>query len=264
MLSKSTFYLTIVACTLASCSNHFYYAPNTLHMPTTKVVGETTIEASLNGSEQTKGGELKLAYMPLPKTSVMANAMMMSGSFSRSNFSSFPTPPPEQHSAKTAMGEMGITRHFPMSEYTDFTLTAGGGLGQATNHYDRGRMTELNYNRVFLQPAFVTKGELANIGIGLRYSRLSFHSASVDAAIDEGDLDNIQEIERKGSFMMPEIGVTAGINYAPFHINCNAVLSLYNGLGDFAFNNTNLNVSLRYDLLPKGRKKEKTAKKSKK
>ncbi len=260
MLTKPTFYLTVVALLLASCSSHYYYAPNTLHMPTTKVVGEATIEASLNGSKQSKGGELKLAFMPLPKTSIMVNSMFLQGKFSRS-FTFFPTTTVEEHSGKGFLGELGITRHFPMSEYTDFTLTAGGGLGQAINLYGRGRRSELNFSKVFLQPSIITKGELANIGIGLRYARLSFNSASIDSAIDEQDLAAIEKIERKGSLLMPEIGVTAGINYAPIHINCNAVLSLYNGLGDYAFSNTNLNVSLRYDLFSKGRRKEKNAKK---
>jgi hypothetical protein len=252
MLTKSsTLFLLAATCLLASCTEHYYYAPNTLHMPTTKVVGEATIEASLNGSQQSRGGELKLGYMPHPKTSIMLNTMYLRGAFEKIIFGTITIT--EQHSGRGGLVELGLTRHFPLNEYTDFTLTAGGGGGRATNFYDRARRTELNFNRMFIQPSFITKGELANIGVGLRYSRLGFHSASIDAAIDEDDLNDIQKIERKGAFFIPELGLTAGINYAPIHVNCNMVLALYGG---YAFSNSNFNVSLRYDLMTKASKKK--------
>ena len=248
-------------CLFASCSNHYYYAPNTLHFPTAKEVGEATVEASLNGSQQIKGFEVKSAYCFAPRTSVMANFMYMRGSFETGSSFVFPPPPVEKHFGAGFITELGITRHFPVSEYTDFILTAGGGIGRARNNYDRGRESILNFNRIFFQPGIITKGELANIGVGLRYSRLNFHGARVNYAIGDQDLADIQKIERKGTFLIPDLGLNAGLNFNPVHINCNIVFSIYNGLGSYAFSNSNLNVSLLYDINYWTQKKQKTRKK---
>lgn len=251
MPTKSYLLWIVLGCLLlASCNNHFYYAPNTLHLPNAKNVGEVTLETSLNGSQQAKGFEFKGGYGIAPKTSVMLNAMYLQGSFTRAFFG-FPTPPSEQHSGKGFITEVGVSRHFPISEYTDFTLSAGGGIGQARNFYDRNRRSTLNFNRVFLQPGIVTKGELANIGVGLRYSRLNFHSASADLGIDEADLVKIKDIDNKRTFLIPDLGFSAGINFAPVHLNCNLVLSVFSGIGEYAFSASNLNVSLAYDIQPK-------------
>jgi hypothetical protein len=254
-------WIVLGSLSLASCNEHFYYAPNTLHMPQAKNVGEVTLEGSLNGSNQAKGFEVKGGYGIAPKTSIMVNAMYLRGSFTRSFFG-FPTPPSEEHSGRGYFAELGATRHFPISEYTDFTLSAGGGLGQSNNFFDRGRQSTLNFNRFFLQPGIVTKGELANIGVGLRYSRLGISGGSVDLGIDEFDLSEIKDIENKGSFLIPDLGFSAGINFAPIHVNCNLVLSVFSGIGEYALSGSNLNVSLGYDIQskPKGNAKKKKKK----
>lgn len=245
---------------LASCTNHFYYAPNTLHLPQAKNKGEITLEGSLTGSQQAKGFEFKGGYGIAPKTSIMVNAMYLRGGFTRSFFG-FPAPPSEQHSGRGFLTEIGVSRHFPISEYTDFTLTAGGGLGRTAHSYDLGRESVLNFNRVFLQPGIVSKGELANIGVGLRYSRLSFNGGSVDLGIDEQDLIEIKDIENKGNFLIPDLGFSAGINFAPVHLNCNLVLSVFSGIGEYAFSTSSLNVSLAYDIQPKSKAAPKKKKK---
>jgi hypothetical protein len=252
-----------VSLLLSACNQHYFYAPNTLHLPTVKEKGEATIEASLNGSQQIKGTELRAAYCFAPKTSAMVNFMYMKGSFSRSFFGSFPPPPPEQHSGRGYLTEIGVTRHFPLSKYTDFTLTAGGGIGQSVNDYDRGRTATLNFNRLFLQPGLVTKGELAEFGIGLRFSRLGFQSASIDYRIDDNDIFALQAIEKNTPFLIPDLGINTGINFAPFHVKCNMVFTLSDKPGTYNFTGNNLSVSVLYDI-NQFTKKDTTKRKKKK
>ena len=259
----------ILVILLSSCSQHYFYAPNTLHLPTVREKGDATIEASLNGSNQIKGGEVRAAYSPLTNTSVMINYMYMKGSFERFDFSTFPTPPPAKHSGRGFITDLGVTRNFPISEYSMFTLTAGGSIGRSVNDYTRGRTAILNFNRLFIQPAIVSTGKLADFGIGLRFSRLHFYDGKVDYAIDGEDITAINKIDQHGAFLIPDIGLSAGINFAPVHVKCNMTLSVSENMQDYAFSGNNLSVSVLMDLdnlVPEKKKssaKEKSKSKSK-
>lgn len=264
------FWPALLGVFLSSCSQHYFYAPNTLHLPTVREKGDATIEASLNGSNQIKGGELRAAYCPLNNTSVMLNYMYMKGSFERYTFFTFPTPPPEQHSGRGFITDLGITRNFPISEYSMFTLTAGGSLGRSVNDYSRGRTATLNFNRLFVQPAIVSTGKLADFGIGLRFSRLHFYDGKVDYTIDGEDIAVINNIDQHGAFLIPDIGLSAGVNFAPVHVKCNMTLSVAENIQYYSFTGNNLSVSVLMDLdnlVPQKKKstaKEKSKKSSKK
>lgn len=264
------FWPALLGVFLSSCSQHYFYAPNTLHLPTVREKGDATIEASLNGSNQIKGVELRAAYSPLTNTSVMVNYMYMKGSFERYSFATFPTPPPEQHSGRGYITDLGITRNFPISEYSMFTLTAGGSLGRSVNDYSRGRTAILNFNRLFIQPAIVSTGKLADFGVGLRFSRLHIYDGKVDYVIDGDDIATINKIDQHGAFLIPDLGLSAGVNFAPVHLKCNMTLSVSENLRDYAFSGNNLSVSVLVDidnLVPdkkKSTKKEKSKSKKKK
>lgn len=264
------FWPALLGVFLSSCSQHYFYAPNTLHLPTVREKGDATIEASLNGSNQIKGVELRAAYSPLTNTSVMVNYMYMKGSFERYSFATFPAPPPEQHSGRGYITDLGITRNFPISEYSMFTLTAGGSLGRSVNDYSRGRTATLNFNRLFIQPAIVSTGKLADFGIGLRFSRLHIYDGKVDYVIDGDDIATINKIDQHGAFLIPDLGLSAGVNFAPVHLKCNMTLSVSESVQDYAFSGNNLSVSVLVDidnLVPdkkKSTKKEKSKSKKKK
>lgn len=231
-----------------NCTQHYFYAPNTLHIPTVREKGDMTAEVSINGSNQIKGFEAKAAYSPVKNTSVMVNYMYLSGSFNVNNSFVFPPPPNEFHKGRGYMTELGITRNFVIDQYKMFTITAGGALGRSVNDYDRSRLATLNFNRFFLQPAFVTQGELAEFGIGLRFSRLNFYSGRIDYRIDESDLMDIVRIDESGPFYIPDIGLSAGINFAPVHLKCNLALSVYDKLDDYSFSGNSLNIAMLVDV----------------
>ena len=242
------FYFTALAGLFSSCTQHYFYSPNTLHLPAVRERGDMTAEISLNGSNQIKGLELKAAYCPIAKTSVMVNYMHLQGSYNINNSFVFPPVPPEQHSGRGYLAEFGVTRHLIIDEYRMFTLTAGGGIGRSVNDYDLSRVAELKFNRLFIQPAFVSQGEMADFGIGLRFSRLGFYSGSVDFRIDEDDLTSIRKIDENDPFWIPDIGLSAGINFAPVHLKCNLALSMYDKNDDYSFSGSNLGVSLLVDV----------------
>lgn len=251
----------------ANCTQHYFYAPNTLHIPTVREKGDMTAEISLNGSNQIKGFEAKAAYCPVKNTSVMVNYMYLSGTFNVNNSFVFPPPPNEVHSGSGFLTEVGITRNFVIDQYKMFTLTAGGSLGRSVNDYDRGRLAKLNFNRFYLQPAIVSQGELAEFGVGLRFSRLGFYKGRIDYRIDENDLMDIVRIDESGPFWIPDIGLSAGINFAPVHLKCNLALSVYDKLDDYSFSGNNLNIAMLVDvdnLLGKNDAKKTNKKKSKK
>lgn len=252
---------------LTNCTRHYFYAPNTLHLPSVREKGDMTAEVSINGSNQIKGFEAKAAYCPVKNTSVMLNYMYLSGSFNVNNSFVFPPPPNEYHKGRGFMTEIGITRNFIIDQYKMFTLTAGGAIGRSVNDYDRNRLAKLDFNRFFLQPAFITQGELAEFGVGLRFSRLNFYKGTIDYRIDEGDLMDIVRIDEAGSFYIPDIGLSAGINFAPVHLKCNLALSVYDKLDEYSFSGNNLNIALLVDvddLFGKNDTKKSTKKKSKK
>jgi hypothetical protein len=258
------FFLIAISGLFASCTQHYFYSPNTLHLPTVRERGDMTAEVSLNGSNQIKGVEVKAAWCPVEKTSVMVNYMHLQGSFNRSTIFTFPPPPSEQHSGRGYLAELGITRHFIIDQYRMFTLTAGGSIGRSVNDYDLNRLAELNFNRIFLQPAFISQGEMADFGIGLRFSRLGFYNGSIDYRIAEDDLISIQKIDASDPFWIPDLGLSAGINFSPVHLKCNLVLSVYDKNDEYSFSGNNLSVSLLFDVDNMIKKKTSTPGKKKK
>lgn len=265
---RYTFFLILGVSVLSSCTKHYFYSPNTLHLPTVREPGDLTVEGSINGSNQIKGVEAKVAWCPVEKTSLMLNYMHLQGSFSRTTGFSFPSPPPEIHKGRGYLAEVGITRHLIIDQYRMFTLTVGGGIGRSVNDYDLSRLATLNFNRLFVQPAFVTQGEMADFGIGLRFSRLGFYNGSIDYRIEENDLTSIQKIDQNDPFWIPDLGLSAGINFSPVHLKCNLALSVYDKTNEYSFSGNNLSVSVMLDVdkmmkkkpVPPSKKKKKKKK----
>lgn len=259
------FLLIFFSAVLSACSQHYFYAPNTLHLPEVREKGEATVEAALTGSSQIKGGEVKAAYAINPSYSVMVNHAFMRGSFTRSTSFVFPPPPDEYHSGRGFISEAGISRHFPISQYAQFTMTAGVGIGRSVNDYDRGRTARLNFNRIFLQPGISSRGELVDFGIGLRFSRLHFYDGRADYAISENDIQDVLEIDQHGAFYIPDVGLSAGISFSPVHLKYNMVVSTWDKISEYSFSGNNISLSMLVDInafTPKNKTKSgKSAKK---
>jgi hypothetical protein len=265
---RISLFLSALSILAASCTQHYYYAPNTLNLPTADEKGELVVAAHLSGSRQVRGFEATAEYAPLDKTSISLNYMRLGGSYTSSMLDGSGTFIEEQHRGNGNLLELGITRHFPISQYNSFTLTAGGGIGNSFNDFDRNRIARLNFSRYYIQPGFVSQGELANVGIGLRFSRLNFESASIDLRIDEGDLTTIQRIQNNTPFYMPDLGLTGGINFNPVQLRCHVLVSMSsnNSAHQFLSSNVSLSAAVNiHDLVKKGDKKPTTTKsKSKK
>lgn len=241
---KKILFLLSAALSLANCSQHYYYAPNTLHLPAVSTQGQVSLEASLNGSSQIKGSELRAAWMPFKKTSVMANYMYLAGSFEQTNFFVFPPPPTEIHTGRGNMLELGITRHFAIPERkSEFVLSSGAGIGGSRNTFDRQKVAKLNFSRYFIQPAFVSHGKFTDLGVGIRLSYLNFYKGMIDYTIEENEVFTIQNIEQKSNFLLPDVGFTAGIRFDPVQIRCNITLALMPQPYQYGFSNHNLSIS---------------------
>jgi len=241
---KKFLFLLLSHLILVSCSQHYYYAPNTLHLPAVSQKGQISIEASLNGSSQIKGTEVRSAWMPAQNVSVMANLMYLSGSFEQTNFFVFPTPPTELHTGSGHLLELGLSKHFPLSNTNSvFSITSGAGLGRSINTFDKQRKAELNFSRYFVQPAFMSYGKMANVGVGFRFSYLNFYGGTIDYTINESDLYTIKNIEQKAHFLLPDVGFTAGVRFDPIEIRCNITLGLMPQPYQFGFSNHTLSIS---------------------
>jgi|1048.fasta_scaffold15703_2 hypothetical protein len=264
---KKLFFILLSGLGVASCSQHYYYAPNTLHLPSVSKKGQLSVEASLNGSSQIKGSELRTAWMPTQNTSIMANFMYLSGSFEQTNFFVFPSPPPELHTGTGHLLELGITKHFPTSKNTSvFSITSGAGLGTSINTYGKQKKAALDFSRYFIQPAFMSYGKMANIGVGFRLAYLNFYKGTIDYTINESDLSTIQNIEKKAYFLLPDVGFTAGVRFDPVEIRCNITLGLMPQPYYYGFSNNNLSISALtiLDTKPKSKSPTKSKKQSKK
>jgi hypothetical protein len=261
------FFLSALVVMAASCTQHYYYAPNTLNLPTADEKGELVAAAHLSGSRQVRGFETTVEYAPINKTSLSLNYMYLSGNYVSSIFDGSGTTIEENHSGRGHLIELGATRHFPMNQYNSFTLTAGGGWGTSLNDFDRNRLARLYFSRYYIQPGFVSQGELANFGIGLRFSRLNFERASVDLRIDEGDLNAIQRIQDNTPFYMPDLGLTGGINFKPVQLRCHVLMSMSSNNSAHQFLSSNVSISAAvniHDLVNGDREKGKKGKSSKK
>jgi hypothetical protein len=178
--------LTPVLLLLVSCNKHYHYAPNALNVPTVREKGEMTIEGGLSGGSQIQGVDARFAYSPFKNIVVTSSFMRLKGSFERNNFFVFPTPPPEIHTGRGFIAEAGVGMYRSVNNFTSFSVIGGYGLGQAYNTYDRGRYTDLQFNRAYLQPGVTVQGVLADFTCGLRISYLDFRGR-VDLGIDEND-----------------------------------------------------------------------------
>ena len=262
---RNLFFIFLLGILGTGCQQHYYYSPNTLHLPSVSQTGDINVEASLNGSQQIKGTELKSAWMFTKNTSLMANLMYLKGSFEIQTSFAFPPPPPEYHSGRGYLVEGGITRHFPLNEYTQFTMSGGWGIGNSRNDFDNGRIANLNFYRGFIQPALVSTGELATFGVGLRFSYLTFKGGDVDVRINDPELQILRKIDTEGPFWIPDLGLSGGIRLAPFQLKCNIGVSMkavYTN--QYSFANNNLNLALLYQFNHEQEKKNTKKKSSKK
>jgi hypothetical protein len=247
-MQKISLLLAVVSILLGSCQ-HYYYAPNTLNIPTLREKGDATLDAGLIGGNNFSGWEARAAYSPINRLAVTFNHTQMSGSF-EDGFFDFTTGTfiSQTKSGKGHLTEGGLGYYYPYSQYATLSLSGGGGFGSTYNDFGKAQFARLNLNRIYLQPALSIKGELAEFGCGVRISRLAFNAGEIIYNVDNPEIQVLKKIESKSPFLLTDFGMYAGLNLSPVHLRCHFVFSLFEANEAYGFSGNNAALSMTFDL----------------
>lgn len=260
MFRNSTLYLLASLWLFTSCK-HYYYAPNTLNLPTVREKGDLSVDFGIAGGNNMNGWEARAAYVPVKNIVVSASHTKLGGSFEETTSFFDPTTGQftftvTEKSGKGYLTEGQVGYLLPRTDYLTLSLMAGGGAGRVYNDFGKDQSADLHIRRFSLQPGIMMSGELAEFGCGLRFSHLDFYNGRITYNADNPEIDVLEKIDQKAPFFLTDFGMTAGLKFSSVHLRGHFVFSLFenNDLYNFASNNASVSMSVDINKLLKKQK----------
>lgn len=188
---------------------HYYYAPNTVHVPVLNQKNDAAITLGIGRGSGFRALELQGVYSPIKHLAIMAN-YFGGGDSQVKNLTEI--------GASGRSFDVGIGGYQAMNNGSS-SLFVGVSEGSVLNHYGNETKSELKMRRWFVQPGVTYNDNFFRGGIAIRINRLEFVSGETDFKIDENELNAIRNIEKQAPFFLPELGVHVGMNFYPFSLN---------------------------------------------
>ncbi|MGI9158620.1 MAG: hypothetical protein ACR2K1_02585 [Saprospiraceae bacterium] len=228
------FLLPFFACT------HYYYAPNSLQIPTLREQHDATVTACGVLGDEFRGWELQAAYSPLPYTMLQFTHFNVQGDPSTA-FSGM-----EGQDGQGRLTEGALGFYVPTGPTGVFSCSAGLGSGAVNNYYGDQVQSKLNFRRLYIQPAIGFEGEIFRGGLAGRLVRLSYLNGAIDARIPTEDFDAIQRIEYNAPLLFPEFAAWLGAGFRPIFVQAQFNLCLADSRYKFA--RSSIGLSITYQI----------------
>jgi hypothetical protein len=220
----------------AAQSNNYYF-PNRVHQPFLN--GKKSVQATvgLNRYGINRGFDAGVTVVPHKRFLVSANWASAGSSKVR------------QRSEKGSQSHLfeasgGI---YQVHRKGSATFQAGVGYADIYNCYvEDDAYSQLNVIRAYIQPALMFVDDVFLGGIAIRMSRLRFlKGGDIVSQIGSGELETLQNIERRGSFFIPEFSVTGGVHFGSF-IAAAHLTTIFPPTEEFKFSRVTGTLALSY------------------
>lgn len=220
-----------------ACAQHFYYAPNSVHIPVLGQKGDGDAGIGMSWGSNYFAMEAVGVYSPKQHWALMVNALTtMTGEVRR----------------KEDVGTVIRFLELGLGAYQSFergagSIFAGVGQGNLFSHYGGGNFSQFTIRRYFVQPGLMYEDQMFRCGLALRLSRLSYPKGESSFDIDVNELNAIRKIEADAPFFLPELGLTGGIVIAPCVLAIQ-LASVFPDVPGLNFSRFNMNLTLTYDF----------------
>lgn len=230
-------------------AQHFYYAPNSVHIPALSEKGSGSVGVGLGWGQTYTAIEVQAAYSPRKHAAIMINYLKSGARDVKRDI---------KEGAHFAFAEIGLGAYQKL-ERGAAIIFAGVGQGQLHNYYGSANFSNFKIRRWFLQPTLVYRDRSFQGGVALRISRLVYADGQSSFDISNDDLDAIKKIEKNAPFFMPEMGLSGSIRLSPLVLTVN-LTSVFPDMDEMKFTRFNTNLTLSFDVGEVARKrKEKQA-----
>ena len=205
MLFRTIFYLIFLG--LFTGCTHYNYSPNLVPTPFNVEKNEATFAANLGGILNGHTVDVQAAYNPLKRVTLMANYFQGSSEFNESISVS------EKNKYRLNYVEAAAGAWQPLfGEPVYVGCFLGFGSAMVKNDYGFSRRSKLRFNKTFLQPTIMYKGDWLRFGFGTRFAHMAYKSGDIDNGIAPEELEILRQIERDSPFNFLEIGFNIGLD----------------------------------------------------
>lgn len=191
-----------------NCS-HYYYVPNTQHVPLFKDKNEYRFSAAYAEGDESSCGEFQAAYSVTGNMGIMANFMTAKGG--------------EKTNADYAHGNYfeGAAGYFkPVSKYGVFEIYGGIGKGSENHTYYDSYYKQpegdasLSLVKIFIQPAFGVTFNALDVALSTRISSLSFSNIHNNIYGNSVESNRLHDLDQKMHlFFEPALTLRGGWKY---------------------------------------------------
>ncbi len=229
---------------ITSGQDHFYYTPNTLHIPVLAQKGDGGAGVGMSWGSDYFAVEAQGVFSPVKNVALMLNFLNAGAGDIRKN---------DKEGTSFRFLELGLGGYYPL-ERGSASIFAGIGQGNLYNYYGAENYSDFTLRRFFIQPGLMYEDNFFTCGLALRFSRVSYPKGESSFDIDPSELASIRKIEEDSPFFLPELGLTGGLKFSPFRLSINlaSVFPDVPGL-NFSRFNSNLMLTFNFGEMKKGK-----------
>ncbi len=240
--------LFAAALCLSTACTHYYYAPNSLQTPFLQKKHDTRASIGFIGGDEFSGWEASACYSPVQYGAVLFNHFQVQHARPDDN--------PEREYGNGRLTEFALGAYNPIKKNMSLSLFAGWGRGHVFNAYGHGIVSDLRFERLFLQPGLMIQGKRARFGISTRLNRLNYVGGDVDLGIPATDLNSIRNIENATPIHFLESGLVAGFGTAPVWVDFRMNINTKKNRHELGFATSTAGIAIQFELDYFWRKKE--------
>ncbi|MBL7827259.1 MAG: hypothetical protein JNJ57_11550 [Saprospiraceae bacterium] len=235
-------------CIGATSCAHYNYTPALLNTPYLTGKNESTISGYMGEVGFSGIFDFQAAYNPVKDVTVFANFMRLKGRYQNGALSDDPAAELAFHRYLDAGA--GYKLHLEDQRFM-IGLYAGAGKGVVKNDYGSKHVSNLDFNKLYIQPSFLFKGEVLRAAIGCRASQLAFGRGSIDIAVPYKDYVSLKLLEQNSPLLMFETGINIGLYFEPITWSLNVVRITGSDIDeyqDYRFDTDNVSIGINLDL----------------
>ncbi len=248
---KSIFY-TILIGGLSACGTS-YYAPGVQRAPILQEEGEITLAASGTVYSQSISNDFHAAYSPKQNLGVMVNANLFDPQATQNNLDNTTF----YRGMKGKYIEAAAGYYIVVGAKASFEFYGGYGRlfdGRTNTNFNRNLVSNFEYNRFFIQPAFGYRGDIFEIIPSVRISRIDFAKVEPPTT-DPNNNWFFNPVSNGDTYVMFEPSVTMGLGYKYLKFQLSLGTSFNFLYNDFEYEPIALSAGILFNLKPSFKKK---------
>ncbi|MBV6442142.1 MAG: hypothetical protein DYG98_01640 [Haliscomenobacteraceae bacterium CHB4] len=227
----------ILVISVAAPAQHYYYTPNSIHIPVLKEKGDAAAGIGMGWGNDYFAPEGQVVYSPVQHGAVMVNGFLAGNPGVRDD---------TEIGASFRFVELGVGAYQAL-ERGSASVFAGVGQGNLYNYYGNDNFSSFRVRRYFVQPGLMYEDKYFRCGLALRLTRISYPKGESSFDINENELAAIRKIEEDAPFFMPELGLSGGIEITPCVLSVN-ITSVFPDAPGLNFSRFNMNLTLSFDF----------------